>query len=280
MDYNSYEFLDITVDDGVAFVINSSPKTHNAATAAGHREWAFVYRDLEKDPKVRAVLIGAKGKHFSVGPDRDFHAALQAGGPNGPLRQQANHDMRALVYEPLAFTKPVVCAIQGVALGSALTYCLMADVVIAERSSYFADPHVPAALVAGDGGALTFPAYMGVLRAKRYLLTGDKMTAEEAYHFGLVSEVVEDGDALTRAEEYARRFAHGPQQAIRGTKAAVNQWLKHGAMIAFDYSYALELQTLAVGDQDAFEELSRKGVGAIPPDPRETKPQRARGAGQ
>ena len=130
-----------------------------------------------------------------------------------------------------------------------------------------ADGHIRAALSAGDGGTLIWPLTMGLTKAKKYLLTGDWIGAEEAERLGLVSEVVDAGRSLERAVDVARRFANGPQLAIRATKMALNQWLRLGQMASFDYSLALEF--LSASDDDvprALESLRARGAGAIEPD--------------
>lgn len=262
--YSNYEFLKISVTDGIAVALNNAPDRRNATTATAHREMAYLYRDLDRDSEVRAVVLGAKGKHFSSGPDEEFVHGLLAGDREDDIRREA----KAIVHDAIGFEKPVVSAINGLAMGAALTYCLLADVVVAERDCVFYDAHVRAALVAGDGGCLTFPLYMGVLRAKRYLMTGDPLSAAEAYEFGLVSEVVDRGQALTRAMQFARRFADGPQAAIRGTKASLNQYLRIAATAVYEVSLALELASVTSPDaREAWPAILSGSPGAMPSDP-------------
>jgi enoyl-CoA hydratase len=110
------------------------------------------------------------------------------------------------------------------------------------------DPHVRLGIVAGDGGALIWPLVLGPARAKRYLLTGDRVTAAEAERLGLVTEVVAPERLEEAALAFAGRLAEGAPLALRYTKLAVNQWLKQVAGVAFDLSTSLELVTLRSHD--------------------------------
>jgi enoyl-CoA hydratase len=239
--YNNYDYLEITVDAGVAQVLNNDPDSGNAFTPDGHREWATLYSDLAKDHEVRAVVIGARGSDFSVGPTLDYLKAL-AGDPSARARGFAETEQ--LVYAPLVFEKPVVSAIAGRLLGGATTYALMADIIVADTTAEFCDRHLGAGLVPGDGGLLIWGTYAGVLKAKRFLLTGDPVSAVEAERIGLITEVVDEGHALERAHHYARRMADSPPEAMRNTKRALNQWLRFVAPIVFDQSHALEAHSM------------------------------------
>src|SRR5207237_9658049 len=89
-----------------------------------------------------------------------------------------------------ALAVPVVVALQGDAIGLGATVALACDAIVASRTAAISDPHVAVGLVAGDGGCVVWPAAVGMLRAKRYLLTGDRLTAEDAWAIGLVTALV------------------------------------------------------------------------------------------
>jgi enoyl-CoA hydratase len=257
--YRNYSYLDISVSDGVATVLNNDPDHGNVFTPDAHKEWAGVYRDLGADPDVRSVVIGAHGEHFSVGPTLEY---LQALALSETARARGFGETEQLVYGPLTFDKPVISAVSGQLLGGATTYALMADIIVADRTAVFCDRHVLAGMVPGDGGVLTWTSYAGVLKAKRYLLTGDPVPAEEAERIGLVTEVVDAGQALPKATEYARRLAAAPPAAMRNTKRALNQWLRMLAPILFDQSHALEAASMLTDEFRQWVE-SVSAAGAI-----------------
>ncbi|GAA4548733.1 enoyl-CoA hydratase-related protein [Pseudonocardia xishanensis] len=256
MDYERYEYLDITVADGVASVLNNDPLRDNAFTPAAHREWAYVYRDLAQDEDVRAIVLGGHGEHFSAGPDVEYLRALAT---DPAARARGFDETEQIVYAPLTFDKPVVSAISGSLVGGAATYALMADIIVADETATFVDKHVTAGLVPGDGGILTWMTYAGVLRAKRHLLTGDPLSAHEAERIGLITEVVPRGEALDAARGYAHRLAELPPATIRQTKRALNQGLRVLAPVLFDHSHALEALSMQTPE-------FRDWVAALPHD--------------
>jgi enoyl-CoA hydratase len=135
--------------------------------------------------------------------------------------------------------KPLVIAINGTASGSGLTLAMFGDIVIAERHVRFSDPHVLGGVVSATGPFL-WPPNIGLLRAKRYLLTGDSFSPEEALEFGLISEIVDTGKSMERARQLAVQMASLRPSAVQGTKRALNQWLR----MAFDpvFKHALSLE--------------------------------------
>jgi enoyl-CoA hydratase len=126
------------------------------------------------------------------------------------------------------------------------------DIIVASRTARLADPHVKVGLVAGDGGCLVWPASIGIHRAKRYLLTGDLLSAEDAWKFGLVTDLVDTAEeCMPAARKIAERITGLPPIAVRGTKRSLNALLKARARETFDLSMAYELQS--AGSEDILE---------------------------
>ena len=114
-------------------------------------------------------------------------------------------------------------------------------------------------IVAGDGGAVAWPLAVGPAVAKRYLLTGDALTAADAERLGLITHAVPAGELQDEALAFARRLAQGAPLAVRYTKLAVNQLVKQSLTTAFDYSTALEVLTFASADhREALRAMSSK----------------------
>ena len=247
--YSDFAFLRVEVDDHVACVTLDDPQRRNAFDSRGHFEMSALFPRLATDDAVRSVIVTGAGEWFSVGPRPERLAEIM--GDDDAVRAQAMREVRDLVLGALACDKPVVCALNGVANGTALTFALLSDVVIAERQVLLRDAHVPLGLTAGDGGVLTWPAALGTLKAKRYLLTGDPLSADEAERLGLVTEVVEQGESLGRARFYARRWAQAPQEALRTTKRALNQTLLETFGRAFEFGLEAEERTLGSADARA-----------------------------
>ena len=249
MDYSGFEYLDIEVRGYIATVTLNGPERGNAFNGKGHREMSQVMRTIALDEDVRVVVLTGSGRAFSVGATVERFAEITTGDP--AMAYRALTEVKEMVYSAIDCDTPVVTAINGPINGSALTFALMTDIIIAERQVTFRDPHVQGSLTAGDGGALTWPVAMGLIRAKRYLFTGDPLPAEEACRLGLITEVVDTGTSLARATEYAERLAAMPQMALRTTKRALNQWLRAGAVTAFDLSVAFEQLTMLLPETQA-----------------------------
>ena len=157
-------------------------------------------------------------------------------------------EARRIVDALLECRKPVVSAVNGYAMGLGATVALLCDVVVAARSAVFADTHVNMGIGAGDGGQVIWPLLMGVNRAKYYLMTGDRLGAEEAERLGLVTFVTDDGQALERALEIARRLAAGPAVAIAASKVPINHWIRSQAAQILPLSLAMEEQCFRTAD--------------------------------
>ena len=265
-DYSHYDYLNVEVsDDGIALITMNRPDKLNACTAEEHVELPRILADIAEDDDVKVGVVTGAGRAFSVGGDiKLLERAID--NPHDNLGN-ALDDGRKLVLNHIDNDKPMIAAVNGIAMGTGAVLALYCDVVIADRRAKIADGHIRAGIAAGDGGALLWPLTMGLTKAKRYLMTGDWITAEEAERCGLVTEVVDDGTCLDRAMEYARRFAAGPQTAIRYSKRAMNQWLRLGVAWTFDYSLALEGLTMVTPDaKRALEQLKSEGRGIMPED--------------
>jgi enoyl-CoA hydratase len=262
MDYTSYKYLDIQVEDGIAMVRINRPEQLNACMEPGdHYEFGKSLRDFAADDDVLVILATGNGRAFSVGGGRESTLELGSDRNNA---WRLYREARDLVNAHIDLDKPFITALNGYALGSGTAYGLLGDFIIAERHVRFGDGHIAGGVAAGDGGAVIWPLSVGLIRAKKYLLTGDWISAEEAERIGLVTEVVESGESWERGLELARRLANGPQTAIRYTKRALNQWHRVGTVVGFDFSLALETETFYGEEfQRATASLEARGDGAI-----------------
>src|SRR6184192_3005540 len=160
-----------------------------------------------------------------------------------------------LVYNIANLDKPVISAINGVAVGAGLVVAMMADISIMSETARFTDGHTKLGVVAGDHAAILWPLLCGMAKAKYYLLTSEFIDGREAERIGLVSLCVPAEQVLPRALDVADRLARGAQQAIRWTKRSLNNWLRQAGPI-FDQSIALEMLTFMSEDV-------REGLAAI-----------------
>jgi enoyl-CoA hydratase len=227
--------------DGVTVATLNRPERLNAVDAVMHRELSTLAADADVDADVKVLIVTGAGRAFCAGGD------FSGNGPDA-----ANPAMwtegRRIVDALLECRKPVIAAVNGYAMGLGATVALLCDIVVAARSASFADPHVTMGVGAGDGGQVIWPLLMGVNRAKYYLMTGDRLPAEEAERLGLVNFVTDDGAALDRALEIAGRLAIGPSMAIQASKVPINHWIRAQAAQILPLSLAMEAACFATQD--------------------------------
>jgi enoyl-CoA hydratase len=230
MDVAAYSFFKVDLEDGVATVAFNRPENGNKWARADEPEVFGLIPDLTDDDRVKVVVLTGSGDTFGGGAHHS----------DDPFEAYDYYDRSLRLFGSfMNFDKPLLIAINGTASGSGLTLAMFGDIVIAERHVRFADAHVLGGVVSATGPFL-WPPNMGLLRAKRYLLTGDPFSAEEALEFGLITEVVDSGKSVERAHELATRIAALRPSAVQGTKRALNQWLR----VAFDpvFRHALSLE--------------------------------------
>jgi enoyl-CoA hydratase len=241
-----YSSLTLSHADGVLEVTLDRPELLNRFDEVLETDLTDVLRAAARDQQVRAVLLLANGRAFSAGGDFDLMIETNT---NAETRRAALQRARDLLSALQHLPQPLVVGVQGAAIGLGATVPLGSDAVVASRNATIADTHVAVALVAGDGGALYWPLSAGMLRARRCLLTGEVLTADKAYEFGLVTDLVESpADVAPFARELARRIAALPPLAVQGTKAALNQLTRQRAGEVVETALLAEGATLASAD--------------------------------
>jgi len=221
--------------NGVAIATLNRPDKLNAADATMHTEMMRLPLEAGLDPEVKVLLITGAGRAFCAGGDFSGSSEITKTPGNDLMREG-----RMVVDNLLDCEKPVISAVNGYAMGLGATLALLADIVVAARSAVFADTHVTMGVGAGDGGQVIWPLLMGVNRAKYFLMTGERVDAEEAERMGLVNFVVDDDMLMKRALEIADRLASGPGQAISASKVPINKYIKMVSNLVLPLSLQLE----------------------------------------
>jgi enoyl-CoA hydratase len=233
-------------DDGVLVVVINKPEVLNATDASLHRQLADVWREVSRDPAVRVAIITGAGRAFSAGGDL---AMIEDAVGDFAGAAMLMREARDLVQGVADCEKPIISAINGVAVGAGLVVGLMADISIMSESARFTDGHLRLGVAAGDHAAMLWPLLCGLARARYYLLTSDFIDGREAERIGLVSRCVPAGELMDEALRVARKLADGPQMAARWTKKALNGWLELAGPI-FEASLGYEMLCF-LGDEAA-----------------------------
>ncbi len=238
MKYSEYQHLLFEHrEDGVLLITINRPDVLNATNARLHWELTQVWKDVGEDPKTRVVLITGAGKAFSAGGDLEMITQMAG---NFDRIANASREAGDIVYNLMNLEKPVVSAINGVAVGAGLAVALMADISIASEAMRITDGHMRLGVGAGDHAVIIWPLLCGMARAKYYLMTAEFIDGKEAERIGLVSLCVPPDQLMDRAMKVARGLGRGPQQALKWTKRSLNNWLRMFGP-AFDASLGFEM---------------------------------------
>ena len=253
MNYADFQFLTFeNRDHGVMLVTLNRPDVLNATNARLHYELTQVWGTLADDPNVRVVVVtGAGERAFSAGGDLSWISEIAGSAENAQVALKEAGD---IVFNMLAFEKPIISAINGVAVGAGLAVALMADISIMAEEARITDGHVRIGVSAGDHAVILWPLLCGLAKAKYYLMTADFIEGKEAERIGLVSLCVPRAQLRKKAFAVADKLALGSQQAIRFTKRSLNNWMRL-AQPAFDASIAFEMLCFLGAD-------AREGVEA------------------
>jgi enoyl-CoA hydratase/carnithine racemase len=225
--------LEYTVADGIGTILLNRPHRKNAFTLDMIDTWARALRDARTDPDVRVVVLTGAGDAFCSGVDLDRR---QDATPATPLERKENLTERIhrIPFALEDLDKPVIAAINGVAVGAGMDMALMCDMRIIARSARLSEGYVRVGLVPGDGGCYYLPRLVGTAKALELLLTGDFIDAEEAGRLGIANHVVDDADLAGAVDTLARKIADGPPVAIRTIKRAVYQSARSDLRTALD----------------------------------------------
>ncbi len=238
MKFSEYEQLRFEHrDNGVLLITMNRPDKYNAADEQMHGELARVWTEVSADPRTRVAVITGAGQAFSAGGDLDMVRRMAG---NYDRVAHMLSEMSDLVHNIVNCEKPIISAINGVAVGAGTVVALLADISICALDARLGDGHVRLGVAAGDHAAILWPLLCGMAKARYYLLTGEMITGEEAERLGMVSKALPRDQVLDEALRVADILATGSQPAIRWTKRSLNNWLKMAGPI-FDQSAAYEM---------------------------------------
>ena len=203
----------------IALVTVNRPKVLNALNTATLEELRIAFSAIRSDPEVRvAVVTGAGEKAFVAGADiNELRLQNAVTGREYTLRGQAVIDL----VENLG--KPAIACVNGFALGGGCELAMACSIRLASENARFGQPEVKLGLIPGLGGSQRLPRLVGKGRALQLLLTGEMISAQEAYRIGLVNEVVAQAELLPRAEAIARSIAANAPLAVQYVTEAVQR---------------------------------------------------------
>jgi enoyl-CoA hydratase/carnithine racemase len=205
--------------DTIAYVTINRPKVLNALNTPTWKDLRTAFEDARDDDSVRGVILsGAGDKAFIAGADIGELANATA------IDAQRSSRFGQGVLELIEnLGKPVIAAINGFALGGGCETAMACTIRIAAGSAKFGQPEVKLGLLPGGGGTQRLPRLVGKGRALQLILSGEMISAQEAYRIGLVNEVVPAANLIERAEQILKQIASNAPVSVRLSLEAVNR---------------------------------------------------------
>ena len=219
----------------IAYVTVNRPKVLNALNTPTWSDLRKAFEDARDDAAIRGVILtGAGDKAFIAGADISELAQVSA----FEAEQSSRFGQGVLdLIENLG--KPVVAAVNGFALGGGCETAMACTIRIAVETARFGQPEVALGLVPGGGGTQRLPRLVGKGRALQLILSGEMITAQEAYRIGLVNEIVPAAELIARAEAILHKIAANAPIAIRFALEAANKGMEtsQGEGLLLEASY-------------------------------------------
>ena len=221
-----------------------------------NREMALLLQksldDAAADEKVRAIYITGEGKAFCAGQD-----LAEATDPNGPgIKEIVTAHYNPIIKRIREIEKPVVCGVNGVAAGAGANIALACDIVIGSETASFIQAFSKIGLIPDSGGTYFLPRLVGFHRAAALMMTGDKVTAQDALAFGMLYKVFDHAELYNKGLELAIQIAAMPTKVLGMTKRLLNQ--------SFLNSYDKQLEEEAKSQvQAALTNDYKEGVNAF-----------------
>jgi enoyl-CoA hydratase len=249
----SYKTIALTRRGRLLTITLNLPETLNGVNDQMHEELSEVFTVAGRDPHSDVLLLTGAGRAFSAGGD------VMTINADDHTPDKWDHELRLakrIVFSILDLEKPLVCRLNGHAIGLGATLALFCDVIFAAENARIGDPHVAIGMVAGDGGAVIWPQRIGFALAKEFLLTGELLTGKRAKEIGLVNHCLPLEELDAAVDAFCEKLLCGAQNAIRWTKVLINMELKRIANATMDAGLAYEGVTVRSADY-------REGIRAV-----------------
>ncbi|WP_404442003.1 enoyl-CoA hydratase/isomerase family protein [Sutcliffiella horikoshii] len=217
----TYEFIEVSIESSIGIVKLNRPKVLNAINRPMVTEIVTVLEEFDRNDEVKVMVLTGNGRAFAAGADIDEMAEATAIELE-LLNQFTEWDRLAWVK------KPIIGAIQGFALGGGFELALCCDILFASHDAEFGFPEISLGVMPGAGGTQRLTKLMGKSKAMEWLLTGDRMSAKEALHYGVINRAIPRELLMEETMNFAKKIAKQPPLSLRLIKESVHK--------AVDYS--------------------------------------------
>ncbi|MVW78811.1 crotonase/enoyl-CoA hydratase family protein [Bordetella sp. 02P26C-1] len=218
-------FLTIERDGCILTVTMNQPETRNALTGnTAVSEFVQLCDEVRKDTRIKVLILTGAGPIFSSGGNvKDMQRFFDEALTPDLIREEYRNGIQRIPNALYELDVPVICAVNGPAIGAGLDLTCMCDIRIASENATFAENFVRVGIVPGDGGAWLLPRAVGMAKASEMAFTGEAIDAREALACGLVSRVVTADELLPTAKALAQKIAANPGAVMRMTKRLLRE---------------------------------------------------------
>ncbi|MEO9188512.1 MAG: 2-(1,2-epoxy-1,2-dihydrophenyl)acetyl-CoA isomerase PaaG [Acetobacteraceae bacterium] len=206
--------------DGIARITLNRPERLNSFNTAMHEALRDALAQVKADRALRVLVLTGAGRAFCAGQDLSDESVAPGGGAVD-LGAAIDRYYGPLVLALQRLPMPVICAVNGVAVGAGANLPLACDIVLAARSASFVEAFCKLGLIPDTGGTYFLPRLLGSARATALAMLGDKLTAEQAVDWGLIWKCVDDDQLVAETDKLARHFASAPTLGLARTKQAL-----------------------------------------------------------
>lgn len=213
------EFIKYTKSENVSWILLNRPNVFNSFNRGMALELIRCLEDIAKDQEVRCVVIRGEGKAFCAG--QDLQEAIDPAGPG--LNKIVSEQYNPIIQKICGLEKPVIAAVNGVAAGAGANIAFACDIIVACQSASFIQAFSKIGLIPDSGGTYFLPRLIGWKRATALMMTGDKVTANDALQMGMLYKVFSDDAFLSEVEKLAHQLSKMPTKALGLTKKLLYQ---------------------------------------------------------
>ncbi len=208
----------VSLNNGVCELRLNRPAVFNSFNQAMAFELQKALDDAELNDEVRAIIITGEGKAFCAGQD-----LAEAMDPEGPeLKAIVRDHYNPIIERIRAIEKPIIAAVNGVAAGAGANIALACDITIAKKSASFIQAFSKIGLIPDSGGTFFLPRIIGMQKALALMMTGDKVSAEDAEKMNMIYKAVDDENFEQEVKDFAMKIAKMPTKGFGLTKRALN----------------------------------------------------------
>jgi 2-(1,2-epoxy-1,2-dihydrophenyl)acetyl-CoA isomerase len=219
-----FETLLYELEEGVATITLNRPEVLNAFNPQMNLDLKQALRNAKEDGNVRAIIITGAGRGFCSGADvKSFAEGLALQTFNKMVENEELMEELISPYDLINVEKPIIAAVNGVAVGFGMNLCVNSDIIIASEKASFGEFFVKMGILPDMNGCFILPRILGVHKAKELIFTGDRIDAKEAERIGLVNRVVPHEQLMPTVKELAKKLAEGPPLAIGMAKRLIHE---------------------------------------------------------